>query len=210
MTDLSKWAPFVERGECEGNQAKCNAVGCRLFGKLPRKPSKDGKRRVRGCGDPVARGKRAKQAGARGQRDVAKQLGINVHGLHGGHEENYGGLVRVEVKQGGQVAAAWRAFLKHANRERPTLIAGFWLSDGVELLVASSEWFRAGGFPPSLVERPGPLDTQWRKTRAQSEQARPVGDVRPFVTGLVPKGTKVRLLICERDRLGDVQTAMKG
>lgn len=44
------------KGECQGNRDKCNIPECPKFGLLNR-PSRDGKRRVRGCNDPTARGK---------------------------------------------------------------------------------------------------------------------------------------------------------
>jgi hypothetical protein len=41
------------KGECQGNQDKCNADGCPKFGLLL-KPARDGKRRIKGCNDPAA------------------------------------------------------------------------------------------------------------------------------------------------------------
>ena len=41
------------KGECQGNQDKCNAEGCPKFGLLL-KPARDGKRGIKGCNDPAA------------------------------------------------------------------------------------------------------------------------------------------------------------
>ena len=216
MTDLSKWEPFIVRGECEGDRAHCTAVGCPVFGKLARKPARDEKRRVRGCGDRVARGKRAKQAGARGQRKAAKQLGISTHGLHGGHEENYGGRLRIEVKQGKQVEQVWKAFallapIPPADRSqgsgRPAIF--FETSDGFPLVAMTPDWspqtHNAIGLPKFRQAA-----TIWRSTRAQSEQHRPVGDNRPFVCALVPPGSRDVLVIFEAVSLSEVLESIRG
>jgi hypothetical protein len=41
------------KGECQGNQDKCNLDGCPKFGTLG-VAGRDGKRRVKGCSDPAA------------------------------------------------------------------------------------------------------------------------------------------------------------
>lgn len=215
--DPSKWVPFDEHGDCEGNRAKCGADGCPKYGRLPRKPSRDGRRRVRGCDDPTARGLRSKLAGGEAQRRAAKQLGINVHGLHGGHEENYGGLVRIEVKHGGQVARAWGRYTEHcpvpaispylvglAALLRPPMI--FLDREGTPIVAATAAWWKTiqpasaehvedqwhvGGIPG------GPILTMYERTKAQSEVSRPIGDHRPFVCCLAPKGTREVLVIGE-------------
>lgn len=103
--------PEKIKGECEGRHDACSLKGdCPKFGTL-RKPGRDGRRRVDGCGDPVARGKRNKRNGSRKQRLAANRLGIPTRTLHGGHEENYGGHVRIEVKSGVQVGPIWTRFL---------------------------------------------------------------------------------------------------
>jgi hypothetical protein len=89
-----------EKNECEGNQEKCNATGCPLFGTLG-KVNRDGKRRIKGCGDPVARGKRNRTKGDTKARKARQALGIG--GVNSRHEEVWGGAVRVEVKAGAQV-----------------------------------------------------------------------------------------------------------
>lgn len=103
--------PEKIKGECEGRHDDCSLKGdCPKFGTL-RKAGRDGRRRVDGCGDPVARGKRNKRNGGRKQRLAAVRLGIPLTRLAGGHEENYGGHVRIEVKSGGQVGPIWTRFL---------------------------------------------------------------------------------------------------
>jgi|LakMenEpi03Aug12_release.lakeMendotaPanAssembly.Ray.scaffolds.fasta_scaffold01756_37 hypothetical protein len=130
-----------QKGACEGNTAKCSRDDCPLFGTLL-KPNKDGKRRIRGCGDAVARGKRARTKGKRAQRKVANKLGI-PSGIDGGNEETWRSSLRIEVKEGKQVQAAVTAF---------------------------------------------------RRTRDQSELARPIGDNRPFMGVVVHEGLEVCLI----------------
>ena len=88
------------KGECEGRRDKCNIDGCPKFGALGR-AGRDGKRRVKGCGDPVARGKRNRSKGDSKARRARKVLGIA--GANSRHEEHWGGLLRVEIKAGSQV-----------------------------------------------------------------------------------------------------------
>ncbi len=109
--DASKWVPFDAKGECEGNREKCSLEDCPKFGTLPRRPSRDGKRRVRTCGDPVARGKRNKKSGARKQSAAATKIGIPRSSLRPGHEEFLPGALRIEVKSGAQVGPIWTRFL---------------------------------------------------------------------------------------------------
>jgi hypothetical protein len=97
-----------EKAECEGDRDKCGRDDCPLFGR-PLKPNKDGKRRVRGCGDKVATGTRARRKGKRAQRKVANKLGIPA-GIDGGNEETWRSALRIEVKEGRQVQAAVTAF----------------------------------------------------------------------------------------------------
>jgi hypothetical protein len=144
-----------EKGSCEGNADKCGRNDCPLFGTLL-KPNKDGKRRIRGCGDPVARGKRARTKGKRAQRKVANKLGIPT-GIDGGNEETWRSSLRIEVKQGKQVQAAVTAF---------------------------------------------------RRTRDQSELARPIGDNRPFMGVVVHENLEVCLIAL--DDIEDVAAAILG
>lgn len=96
------------KGECQGNKDKCNADGCPKFGTLGR-PARDGKRRIKGCGDPVARGKRNRAKGDSKARRARKQLGIG--GANTRHEEHWGGDLRVEMKAGAQVTPIWTRYL---------------------------------------------------------------------------------------------------
>lgn len=91
------------KGVCDGRKDQCSLSAgdgvCPLFGTLV-KPARDGLRRVKGCGDPVARGKRNKQKGSRKQAAAARAVGVPVTSLHPGHEEWMRGEVRIEVKAG--------------------------------------------------------------------------------------------------------------
>jgi len=89
------------KGDCQGRRDRCtHAAACPKFGTLGR-AGRDGKRRVKGCGDPVARGKRNRAKGDSKARRARKQLGIA--GANTRHEELWGGDLRVEVKAGAQV-----------------------------------------------------------------------------------------------------------
>lgn len=91
------------KGECQGNKDKCTISDCPKFGLLGR-PSRDNKRRVKGCGDPVARGKRNRTKGDSKARLARRKLGLSATGNAGSrHEEHWGGFFRVEVKAGAQV-----------------------------------------------------------------------------------------------------------
>jgi len=89
------------KGDCQGNQDRCMLEACPKFGLLGR-ASRDNKRRVKGCGDPVARGKRNRAKGDSKARRARKMLGIA--GANTRHEELWGGAVRVEMKAGAQVS----------------------------------------------------------------------------------------------------------
>jgi len=91
----------VRKGECEGRREKCSLKeNCPKFGTLGR-PARDGKRRIAGCGDPVARGKRNRSKGDSKARSARKRLQIG--GANTRHEELWGGAVRVEMKAGAQI-----------------------------------------------------------------------------------------------------------
>lgn len=128
----------ARKGECEGVREKCGAVTmhgkCPLFGNLS-KPARDGKRRVKGCGDPTARGKRNRSKGDSKARKARRALNLGGAGTR--HEELWGGAVRVEVKAGAQIQ---------------------------------------------------PIATRFHLAERQSEQARPLGDNRPFVMVAMPDG----------------------
>ena len=98
------------KGECEGNRDKCTTENCPKYGTLGR-PARDGKRRIKGCGDPVARGKRNRTKGDSKARRARKKLGLAATGNAGTrHEEHWGGLFRVEVKAGAQVGPIFTRF----------------------------------------------------------------------------------------------------
>ncbi len=91
------------KGECQGNKDKCNLPDCPKFGLLG-KAGRDGKRRVRGCNDPAARGKRNRTKGDNKARKARRALGLSATGNAGTrHEEHWGGAFRVEVKAGAQI-----------------------------------------------------------------------------------------------------------
>ena len=94
--------------DCEGDQERCSADGCPKFGTLG-SAGKDGKRRVKGCMDPAARGKRNRSKGDAKARKARKALGIG--GVNSRHEEVWGGQVRVEAKAGKQVEPVATRFL---------------------------------------------------------------------------------------------------
>jgi hypothetical protein len=71
-----------------------------LFGTLGRE-DRQGKRRIKGCGDPAARGRRNRRKGDSKARRARKKLGLGGHLTR--HEENWGGAFRVEVKAGAQI-----------------------------------------------------------------------------------------------------------
>lgn len=124
----------TRKGECQGNREKCNIADCPKFGTLGR-PDRSNIRRIRGCGDPAARGKRNRAKGDSKARRARKMLGIG--GANTRHEELWGGHIRLEVKAGAQV---------------------------------------------------GPIATRFRSAEVQSNQVRPIGDVRPFAMVAMPDG----------------------
>ena len=126
------------KGECQGNQDKCNADGCPKFGLLL-KPARDGKRRIKGCNDPAARGKRNRTKGDSKARVARRKLGLAATGNAGTrHEEHWGGMFRVEVKAGAQVS---------------------------------------------------PIATRFYQAKGQSDEAKALGDIRPFAMIAMPDGT---------------------
>ena len=136
------------KADCEGNRDRCTNASCPLFGTLGT-AGRDGKRRVKGCGDPVARGKRNRAKGDAKARRARKALGIS--GANTRHEEHWGGAFRVEVKAGKQIEPIWTRFLR---------------------------------------------------AETQSEQARPVGDPRPFLMVAMPDGSNDGLVVGRLSDLG--------
>lgn len=108
------------KGDCEGNREKCKNLQCPIYGLLGR-PSRDGKRRIRGCGDPQARGKRNRAKGDGKARKARKVLGIG--GANTRHEEHWGGNLRIEVKAGAQISPiATRFHLAEAQSKQAKAI----------------------------------------------------------------------------------------
>ena len=107
------------KGECQGNADRCTlGDDCPKFGLLLRE-SRDGKRRIKGCGDPVARGKRNRAKGDSKARRARKMLGIA--GANTRHEELWGGALRVEMKAGAQIepiATRFRAAYAQSQASR--------------------------------------------------------------------------------------------
>lgn len=138
------------KGECQGNQEKCNAEGCPLFGTLGR-PDRGNLRRVRGCSDPAARGRRNRRKGDSKARRARKKLGLGGHLTR--HEENWGGAFRTEIKAGIQV---------------------------------------------------GPIATRFQAAKAQSDAAKALGDIRPFVMVAMPDGTTDGIVLMSLSEFSDL------
>jgi hypothetical protein len=108
------------KGECQGNSERCTLKErCPLYGTLGRE-SRDGKRRIKGCGDPVARGKRNRRAGLAKQRTARKRLGVAPsHKFGDANEENWQDEVFAnEVKAGKQIQPAVTAWERIENQVR--------------------------------------------------------------------------------------------
>ena len=95
------------KGDCQGNREKCNLPACPKFGTLGR-PARDGNRRVKGCSDPTARGKRSRTKGLSKQRVARKRLGVAPSNKFGdANEENWQDAIFAnEVKSGKQISPA--------------------------------------------------------------------------------------------------------
>ena len=138
------------KGYCQGNQAKCNVDGCPLFGTLGR-PDRNQVRRVRGCSDPAARGRRNRTKGDAKARRARKKLGLGGHLTR--HEENWGGAFRTEIKAGLQV---------------------------------------------------GPIATRFQAAKAQSDAAKALGDIRPFIMVAMPDGTTDGIVLMSLSEFSDL------
>jgi hypothetical protein len=92
---------------CQGDQSRCKEANCPLFGTLGVQ-ARDGSRRIKGCGDAVARGKRNRRAGLSKQRVARKRLGVAPSNKFGdANEENWqDGVFANEVKAGKQIQPA--------------------------------------------------------------------------------------------------------
>lgn len=143
------------KGECQGNQNKCNANGCPLFGTLGR-ADRHGRRRIRGCGDPSARGRRNRIKGDSKARRARRKLGLGGHLTR--HEENWGGAFRIEVKAGVQV---------------------------------------------------GPIATRFYAAKAQSDAAKALGDIRPFIMVAMPDGTARGIVLMDLEEFSEIATLLQ-
>jgi len=101
------------KGECQGNRERCTLADCPLFGTLG-VAGRDGKRRIRGCGDAVARGKNNRRKGLAKQRTARKRLGVAPSNKFGdGNEERWqDALFANEVKAGKQIQPAVTAWVR--------------------------------------------------------------------------------------------------
>lgn len=142
------------KGDCQGNREKCSVAGCPLFGTLGR-PDRQGRRRVRGCGDPSARGRRNRTKGDSKARRARKKLGLGGHLTR--HEENWGGYFRTEIKAGAQV---------------------------------------------------GPIATRFQLAKAQSDAAKALGDIRPFIMVAMPDGTTDGIVLMSLSEFADIATLL--
>ncbi len=143
------------KGECQGNHERCNLDGCPLFGTLGR-PDRHGIRRVRGCSDPAARGRRNRTKGDSKARRARKKLGLGGHLTR--HEESWSGLVRTEIKAGIQV---------------------------------------------------GPIATRFYAAKAQSDAAKALGDIRPFVMVAMPDGTTKGIVLMDLDEFSELLAVVR-
>lgn len=138
------------KGECQGDQSKCTMDLCPLFGTLGRADRK-GIRRVRGCSDPAARGRRNRTKGDSKARRARKKLGLGGHLTR--HEEHWAGAFRAEVKAGAQI---------------------------------------------------GPIATRFQAAKAQSDAAKALGDIRPFVMVAMPDGTSKGIVLMDLDEFSEL------
>ena len=142
------------KGDCQGNREKCNLADCPKFGTLG-KPARDGNRRVKGCSDPTARGKRSRTKGLSKQRVARKRLGVAPSNKFGdANEENWQDhLFANEVKSGKQVSTVVTAWLRidaqvrsnesdYGSRRKPTraiLMPDDWGKEGL-VIIKLSTW----------------------------------------------------------------------
>lgn len=99
-------------GDCEGNRDRCNAEGCPKYGSLGR-AARDGGRRVKGCGDPVAIGRRNRRSGLEKQSKARKALGIAPQKFGDANEERWvDAYFANEVKAGRQVGPVLNWWLR--------------------------------------------------------------------------------------------------
>lgn len=131
--------------ECQGQHDKCTIENCPKFGTLGA-PSKDGKRRVKGCGDPVARGKRNRRSGLQKQRNARKRLGVAPsHKFGDANEENWqDDLFANEVKSGKQIQPAVTAWERiEAQVQKNQVAFGSWRKPARAVLMPDG-WGKEG------------------------------------------------------------------
>lgn len=125
-----------------------------MFGTLGREDRK-GIRRVKGCGDPSARGRRNRTKGDSKARRARKKLGLG--GYLTRHEENWGGYFRTEIKAGAQV---------------------------------------------------GPIATRFFLAKAQSDTAKALGDIRPFIMVAMPDNTTKGIVLMDLEEFAEIASIL--
>ncbi len=103
-----------EGGPCEGTHKSCALckAGEVKVGLLGAPHKKTGVRRVRGCKDPTAIGKRNRTKGKAKQRTARRQVGVQDSDIPSMlmEEESWDGIFRFEVKAGQQIKALTTRF----------------------------------------------------------------------------------------------------
>jgi hypothetical protein len=133
------------KAECEGLREKCTNSDCPKFGTLG-SPARDGKRRIKGCGDPVARGKRNRRSGLSKQRNARKRLGVAPsHKFGDANEENWqDDLFANEVKSGKQIQPAVTAWERiEAQVQKNQVAFGSWRKPARAVLMPDG-WGKEG------------------------------------------------------------------
>lgn len=139
-------------GECEGNRDRCTGDTCPIYGTYQARTFVDGRRRVRGCDDPAARGRRNRTKGDAKARRARK--GLRIAGANTRHEELWAGAVLTEMKAGGKAKT---------------------------------------------------VQTAYENARQQSDAARPIGKIDPFVAGFCPDNTRHTYYVIRDD---DIEAAV--
>lgn len=93
------------------------ACGCGLEARPQVRRRKDGLNHARGCKCKRCKGARIRKGGQDGQRSAARRAGVKKAGsFFAGHEEQYDGETRIEIKTGAQVRPVFTAFDKHKKQ----------------------------------------------------------------------------------------------
>jgi hypothetical protein len=94
----------------------CDHAECPRLGRPQLRKHKDGQH-VRRCPCVRCKGRRTRNGGNTGQRNAARRAGVKKAGpFFAGHEEQYDGETRIEVKCGAQVRPVFTAFEKHKKQ----------------------------------------------------------------------------------------------